>query len=70
MNEMQLLTVALANIPTIVVVGVGISISNNRLSDIRDVLRAEATKNQSELLMKFAELEHRIEKVEQQKWKP
>ena len=70
MNEMQLLTVALANIPTIVVVGVGISISNNRLSDIRDVLRAEAAKNQSELLMKFAELEHRIEKVEQQKWKP
>ena len=70
MNEMQILTVALANIPTIVVVGIGILISNNRLNDIRDVLRGEATKNQSELLMKFAQMEHRIEILEQHRWKP
>jgi hypothetical protein len=70
MSEMQILTVALANIPTIVVVGIGILISNNRLNDIRDVLRAEAAKNQSELLIKLAQMEHRIETLEQQRWKP
>ena len=68
MTEMQLLTIGLANFPTVVVVLVGILAGNNRLNDVRDLLRAEAAKNQSELLSKFAELEHRIE--EQTRLKP
>ncbi|MCX6592138.1 MAG: hypothetical protein NTZ56_11485 [Acidobacteria bacterium] len=37
---------------------------NTRLNDMRDVLRAEMAKNHSELLMKFAELDHRISRLE------
>ena len=37
---------------------------NTRLNDMRDVLRAEMAKNHSELLIKFAELDHRISRLE------
>ena len=33
---------------------------NGRMNDLRDMLRAEIAKNQSALLMKFAELENRL----------
>jgi hypothetical protein len=35
-----------------------------RLNDLRDVLRAEMAKNQSEMLMKFAELDSRLTRIE------
>jgi hypothetical protein len=87
------ISMALANMPTLIVVLIGILINNhrfndlsanvnNRLNDIsarfsdrlgdlsrriddtRDVLRAEMAKNQSELLMKFAELDQRVSRLE------
>src|SRR5205814_9781650 len=50
MTEAQLVTVALATIPTFLAVLVAIFINNHRLNDVRDLLRAEMSKNQSELL--------------------
>lgn len=40
---------------------VGFLYNNGRMNDLRDMLRAEIAKNQSELLMKFAELENRLD---------
>ena len=37
---------------------------SRRIDDTRDVLRAEMAKNQSELLMKFAELDQRVSRLE------
>jgi hypothetical protein len=37
---------------------------NTRLNDMRDVLRAEMAKNHSELLIKFAQLDQRISRLE------
>jgi hypothetical protein len=36
---------------------------NTRMNGLRDLLRAEMAKNHSELLIKFAELDHRIDKL-------
>ena len=41
MTEVQMFTIALSTVPTMVVVLVGILISNVRLGDVRDLLRAE-----------------------------
>ena len=41
MTEVQLFTIALSTVPTMVVVLVGILISNVRLGDVRDLMRAE-----------------------------
>jgi hypothetical protein len=38
-----------------------------RLNDTRDVLRAEMAKNQSELLSKFADLDRRLNEIEQRR---
>jgi hypothetical protein len=75
MNEMQLLAIALSTVPTMVVVLIGILINNARLgdlrtdviariSDTRDVLRAEMARDHSELLIKFGELDHRMDGLE------
>jgi hypothetical protein len=47
-----------------VVVLVGILISNVRLGDVRDLLRAEMDKNHSEMLHRFAELDTRLSRIE------
>ena len=75
MSDSQLITVALATVPTMITVLIGILINNVRLSDFRaefnrglsdtrDVLRAEMAKNHSEMLLKFAELDHRLTRLE------
>ena len=71
MNEVQLLSIALSTVPTMVVVLTGILISNVRLGDVRDLLRAEMKvleavmeKNQSEMLHRFAELDTRLTRIE------
>jgi uncharacterized membrane-anchored protein YhcB (DUF1043 family) len=71
MTEVQMFTIALSTVPTMVVVLVGILISNVRLGDVRDVLRAEMKtveahikKNQSEMLHRFAELYTRLTRIE------
>ena len=68
MTDAQLVTVALATIPTFLAVLVGIFINNHLLNDIRDLLRAEMSKNQSELLQKFAEMDGRIIRLEEGRW--
>lgn len=35
-----------------------------RINDLRDTLRAEMAKNQSEMLLKFAELDSRLTRIE------
>ena len=71
MTEVQMFTIALSTVPTMVVVLVGILISNVRLGDVRDLLRAEMKtveasieKNQSEMLHRFAELDTRLSRIE------
>ena len=71
MTEVQMFTIALSTVPTMIVVLVGILISNVRLGDVRDVLRAEMKtveahieKNQSEMLHRFAELDTRLTRIE------
>ena len=91
MIDPQIWTHAVANIPVVLVVGLGMLINNSRLNDVRDVLRAEMARgaaelrtemargaaemrtdiarNHSELLAKFMEMDHRIEKLENSRWK-
>ena len=64
MRDIQLVTVALATVPTMLVVLVGLLVNNARLNDVRDLLRAEIAKSHSELLMKFAELDGRIDALD------
>jgi hypothetical protein len=71
MTEVQMFTIALSTVPTMVVVLVGILISNVRLGDVRDLLRAEMKtveahieKNHSEMLHRFAELDTRLSRIE------
>lgn len=68
MTDAQLVTVALATIPTFLAVLAGISSNNHRLNDVRDLLRAAMSKNQSELLQKFAEMDGRIIRLEERRW--
>jgi len=68
MTDAQLVAVALATIPTFLAVLVGIFINNHRLNDVRDLLRAEMSKNQSELLQKFAEMDGGIIRLEERRW--
>ena len=78
MTEVQMFTIALSTVPTMVVVLVGILISNVRLGDVRDLMRAEIKvveasvkaveasieKNHSEMLHRFAELDTRLTRIE------
>ena len=50
MSETQLLSVTLTTVPTMIVVLIGILLNNSRLNDVKEVLRAEMDKNQSEML--------------------
>jgi hypothetical protein len=68
---LQILLPIMTPVATMVIVLVGILYNNgriadvsNRINDMRDLLRAEMAKNQSELLMKFAELDRRISSLE------
>ena len=54
----------LTPVATLAVVMVGFLYNNGRLNDLRDMLRAEMSKNQSEMLMKFAELANRLDRIE------
>jgi hypothetical protein len=63
-TEVQMFTIALSTVPTMVVVLVDILSSNVRLGDVRDLLRAEMDKNHSEMLHRFAELDARLTRIE------
>jgi hypothetical protein len=64
MTETQLLTVALTTVPTMIVILIGILINNARLNDVKEVLRAEMDKNQSEMLHRFGDLDSRLTRIE------
>ena len=71
MSEIQLLSVALTTVPTMVVVLIGILINNSRLNDmqarlndVKEVLRAEMDKNHSEMLHRFGDLDGRLTRIE------
>ena len=64
MTDTQIATVVLATIPTFVLVWVGLLLNNNRLNDVRDLLRAEMSKNHSEMLHRFADLDTRLSRIE------
>jgi septal ring factor EnvC (AmiA/AmiB activator) len=71
MSDTQLLTIALATVPTVIVVMIGILLNNSRLSDLRqDVLgrmadfRAEMERRFAEMDRRFAAVERRLDSVE------
>lgn len=37
---------------------------DKRIDDLKEILRAEMARNHSEILTKFAEIEHRLERLE------
>ena len=64
MSEAQLVAIALSTVPTMVVVMPGVLIDNARLNDVRDLLRAEMNRNQSEMLHRFGDLDTRLTRIE------
>ncbi len=64
MTETQLLSVALTTFPTMIVICIGILINNARLNDVKEVLRAEMDKNQSEMLHRVGDLDNRMTRIE------
>ncbi len=67
MTGTQEFVFSLAPVATLIVVILGFTFNNVRLNDLRDLLRAEMAKNQSEILARFTELEARIMRLEQQR---
>jgi hypothetical protein len=70
-SEAQVLNLALATLPTMVVVLIGIFVNNARLNDVKDALRAEIKvveanmdKNHSEMLHRFGDLDTRLTRIE------
>ncbi len=71
MQLLQVVLPLLTPVATLPVVLMGISYNNSRVGDVskriddmRDLLRAEMAKNQSELLHKFAEMDNRLVRLE------
>lgn len=73
MNEqnLQIFVALLSCLATLAILMVGFLYNNSRLNDygarlndMRDLLRAEMARNQSELLMKFSELDRRLSALE------
>jgi len=69
MSETQFyISVAVMPVTTIIIVLIGVLLNNNsmnnRLNDLKELLRAEIAKSHSELLMKFAELDQRLTRIE------
>lgn len=76
MSETQFyVSVAVAPTVTIIIVLIGVLLNNTnmnarfgdmsaRFEDIRETLRAGMAKNHSELLLKFAELDRRLSRLE------
>jgi hypothetical protein len=60
MSEIQVLTIALATVPTVVAVLVGILINNSRLSDLRSYMEARF----NEVDRRFSSVDHRFEEMD------
>ena len=75
LSDTQLLTIALATVPTLLVVAIGIFLNNHRLNDVKEVLRAEVKAGdatilsqmatyQIDIISKIVELDNRITRLE------
>jgi len=75
LSDAQLLTIALATVPTLLVVAIGIFLNNHRLNDVKEVLRAEVKAGdatilsqmatyQVDIISKIVELDNRITRLE------
>ena len=71
MSELQLLSVELTTVPTMVVVLIGILVNNSRLNEVKETLRAairavgaNMDKNHSEMLHRYGDLDSRLIRIE------
>ena len=75
MNHLQILTLSLTLAVSFIGVLTGVLINNNRLNDVKELLRAEIRaesaqtrglieKHHSELMMKFLEMDNRLARLE------
>jgi hypothetical protein len=75
LSDTQLLTIALATVPTMLVVAIGILLNNHRLNDVKETLRAEIKAGdaailsqmatyQMDIISKIADLDNRITRLE------
>jgi hypothetical protein len=70
MNDSQIISIAimvLAVLAGSVFNNVRIGDMSKRIDDMRDLLRAEMSKNQSEMLNRFGDLDARLMKMEQRR---
>ena len=64
MSDTQLLTIALATVPTVIVVVIGILLNNSRLSDLRQDVLGRMADFRAEMERRFAAVERRLDSVE------
>ncbi|MDP2996299.1 MAG: hypothetical protein Q8N47_02350 [Bryobacterales bacterium] len=64
MSDTQLLTIALATVPTVIVVMIGILLNNSRLSDLRQDVLGRMADFRAEMERRFAAVERRLDSVE------
>jgi hypothetical protein len=74
-EQIQLIAMAVGPVATLIVVFLGVLFQNRhvdtriadvnlRITDLKELLRAEMRANQSELLAKFADLDNRLSRLE------
>ncbi len=67
-EQLQLIAVAVGPVATLIVVFLGVLFQNRhvdtRIGDLKELLRADMRANQSELMVKFAELDNRLSRLE------
>lgn len=64
MSDTQPLTIALATVPTVIVVMIGILLNNSRLSDLRQDVLGRIADFRAEMERRFAAIERRLDSVE------
>jgi hypothetical protein len=66
-EQLQLIAMAVGPVATLIVV-LGVLFQNRhvdtRIGDLKELLRADMRANQSELMVKFAELDNRLSRLE------
>jgi hypothetical protein len=67
-EQLQLIAMAIGPVATLIVVFLGVLFQNRhvdtRIGDLKELLRADMRANQSELMVKFAELDNRLSRLE------
>jgi hypothetical protein len=67
-EQLQLIAVAVGPVATLIVVFLGVLFQNRhvdmRIGDLKQLLRADMRANQSELRVKFPELDNRLSRLE------